>query len=184
MARRQARPCHVGDHCITSKMGLVLSMRVSLELVFDGMAGDGGAEARARMVMGEKRTEWMRWVSTAVSDAVAAQLAAIPDGDIEGEMAVINPDALGVTADGRVMVACAGVVTIHLAPKVDNNAANRASSTLNIPTMAEALTTTLADIRRWQTPHVGFSIVIVSTERVSMYVASNGEAYLPPVNDR
>lgn len=153
-------------------------MKVNVDLLFE-------ARDRAQTVLGEDGPHWMSWVGTAVADAVAAQLSEVPDGDIEADIAVINPAATAAASeDGKATVACTGVVHIHLTPKVDNNAANRVASALNIPALGEKLTTTVADIRHWQYPHIGFSINVVSTERASMFLASNGEPYLPPVNDR
>lgn len=174
----------MGDHCATSKMGLLLSMGVTLELEFENGSADGdGAQENVQRVLGEKRPYWMSWVGTAVADAVAAQLSEVPNGDIEATISVVDSEAT-VAADGKATVTCKGDVQMHLTPKVGNNAANRASSALNIPTLSQALTASLGEMRHWQWPSVGFTVKFVSNERVSMFVASNGEQYLPPVNDR
>lgn len=113
-----------------------------------------------------------------------------PPGDIETSVA-INPQAVEKGEDGRAKVACTAEVTIHLTPKVDNNLANRAMSVLNIPSLSEKLTAVHKEAAHPSSlggssgaTYVGFYTTFVSTERAAMFIASNMEPYLPPVNDR
>lgn len=101
-------------------------------------------------------------------------------------MVLINPKDVERDENGRAIMMCTAEVIVHLTPKVDNNAANRASSALNIPSLPEVLTVSLKEAMHngAYTPNTRFTITFVAAERASMLIASNGDAYLPPVNDR
>lgn len=166
----QVRPCHVGDSCSTSKAGLLLAIDLTLRL---DVGPDGVEQDDAGL--------WVRWIGTAVADAVASQLKDVRAGNVEATLSLaVEKDAVGPGAS----VPCTARVEMHLTPKVDNAAANRVSETVNTASFPGNLHSALAAAkhRHWLLPAV--TVATVSFEKLSVFIASNGEAYLPPKGDR
>lgn len=78
----------MGDSCSISKTGLLLSVGVDLKIT---VGNDGVAEEHSDL--------WLRWLSTAVADAVA-QLTSITPGNVETNIICGDPRAADIAAFG------------------------------------------------------------------------------------
>lgn len=124
---------------------------------------------------------WVRWIGTAVADAVASQLKDVRAGNVE---ATLTLAVLGEGLGPGTNVPFTARVEMHLTPKVDNAAANRVSEMVSTASFPENLQTALAAARHrhWLLPAV--TVTSLSFKQLSVFIASNGEVYLPPKGDR
>lgn len=157
-----------------SKAGLLLSMGITLTIDI----GTDGGESDAPGL-------WMQWIGTAVADATATQLKDVHAGNVVVVISAIDPDVGDIAQlPAGSSVPCTAKVEMHLTPKVDNAAADRVSQVVNLASFPETLTSVLAAAtrRHWLLP--GVTVTILTAEKMSMFVASNREPYLPPESNR
>lgn len=127
---------------------------------------------------------WLSWIGTAVGDAVASQLRDLRSGNVETTVSLNAGEGEEEAVGAGASVACTARVEMHLTPKVDNAAANRVSETVNTPSFSGNVQSALATARHrhWLLPEV--TVTVLSVENLAVFIASNGEAYLPPKGDR
>eukprot|EP00903_Cladosiphon_okamuranus_P013533 g12605.t1 len=173
----EARSCHVGNSCSMSKAGLLLTVGLSLDI---DVSDQGVAEEHSEL--------WLPWVGTAIADAVA-QLVSIPAGNVETTLTCVDPRAADMAAFGGGVGAkfpCDAKVEMHLTPKVDNVAADKVGQVINGTgaSFAISLSSVLESAKRRHWLLAGVAVKVASSEKVSMFIASNGDPYLPPETNR
>lgn len=75
---------------------------------------------------------------------------------------------------------------MHLTPKVDNVAADKVSQVINGTgaSFAISLSSALKSAKRRHWLLAAVTVKVASAEKVSMFIASNGDPYLPPETNR
>ncbi|CAM9418888.1 unnamed protein product [Ectocarpus fasciculatus] len=171
----EARACNVGNECPTSKAGLLLSVGVGLKID----VGDAG-------VSEEHSEHWLTWVGTTVADAIA-ELTSLAAGNVKAVVTCTDPRAKDIAAFGGAAAAsfeCEAKVEMHLTPKVDNVAADKVTQVFNNGSFSASLSAVLRSAARQYWLLSGVTVTAVTAEAVSVFIASNGEAYHPPDSNR
>ncbi|CAN0341247.1 unnamed protein product [Pylaiella littoralis] len=174
----EVRACHVGNLCSMSKAGLLLSVGLTVSI-----------DVRDNGVSEDHSDLWLSWVEAAVAEAVA-QVAPVAAGNVEAAVRCADPRAADIAAIGGgagETFECQAQVEMHLTPKVDNVAADKVSQVVNGTggsPFAASLSSALRSAARRHWLLTGVAVTVVAAEKVSMFVASNREAYLPPEGNR
>ncbi|CBN76990.1 aspartic protease PM5 [Ectocarpus siliculosus] len=176
----EARACNLGNVCPTSKAGLLLSVGVGLKID----VGDAGVS--------EEHSElWLTWLGTTVADAVA-ELTSLAAGNVEAAVTCTDPRAADIAAFGGAAGAsfdCEAKVEMHLTPKVDSVAADKVAQVFNNGTgssssFSASLSAALQWAKRQHWLLSGVTVAAGSAGPVSVFIASNGEAYHPQESNR
>lgn len=167
--------CHIGDLCSTSKAGLLLSTSLDLNV-----------DIQPDSIKQEHSNLWMQWIGTAIADTVATKLKEMRAGDVLVTVSPVGltPEEVAEQSAAGMSFPCTAKVEMHLTPKVNDAAANRASETVALSSFPEALNSALklATRRHWLLR--GVTVTVTAAEKLSIFIASNGDTYLPPESNR